>query len=234
MKTTTRTRACISNNLHTAFMFKSSIRIDLSFLLFSVLHLDLSKLYLSLSLFILRCLSSSYTHTQHTPTHCTLVYGNCNEAMKHQIQLQSNSSATLSNKRKPGNSRPQIHFGWCMVVPPPRPSTHWMTTISPSAPFLTHRCSSYAVAVHLSRFWFLCIHTQSHTDTHTHSHIHWPTYSQIQPPSSSISSPKTTKRSVSFYHIQHVKQSWNEKPPRKVHKIKARRAISFSFSFSTH
>lgn len=124
---------------------------------------------ISLSLFISRCLSSSYTHTQHTPTHCTLVYGNCNEAMKHQNQLQSNSSATLSNKRKPGNSRPQIHFGWCMVVPPPRPSTHWMTTISPSAPFLTHRCSSYAVAVHLSRFWFLCIHTQSHTDTHTHT-----------------------------------------------------------------
>lgn len=125
MKTTTRTRACISNNLYTAFMFKSSIRIDLSFLLFSVLHLDLSKLYLSLSLFISRCLSSSYTtHTQHTPTHCILVYGNCNEAMKHQIQLQSNSSATLSNKRKPGNSRPQIHFGWCMVVPPPCPSTH--------------------------------------------------------------------------------------------------------------
>lgn len=68
MKTTTRTRACISNNLHTAFMFKSSIRIDLSFLLFSVLHLDLSKLYLSLSIYLALSLFIIHTHTTHTNT----------------------------------------------------------------------------------------------------------------------------------------------------------------------
>lgn len=67
MKTTTRTRACISKNLHTAFMFKSSIRIDLSFLLFLVLHLDLSKLYLSL--YLSRAVSLHHTHTHNTHQH---------------------------------------------------------------------------------------------------------------------------------------------------------------------
>lgn len=125
---------------------------------------------ISLSLFISRCLSSSYTHTQHTPTHCTLVYGNCNEAMKHQIQLQSNSSATLSNKRKPGNSRPQIHFGWCMVVPPPPPLNSLNDHNKPLWSLSSLIGALPMQLLFISLAFDFCAYTHSHTPTHTHIH----------------------------------------------------------------
>lgn len=77
-----------------------------------------------------------------------------------------------------------------------------------------------------------CAYTHSHTPKHTHTFT-GPRTHKYSPLSPSISPPKTTKRSVSFYQI-HVKQSWNEKPPRKVHKVKEKDELCRSPSLSPH
>lgn len=114
------------------------------------------------------------------------------------------------------------------LPPAPRPLPlllwHWMTTMTPLIGALPMQL------LFISRFWFLCIHTHTLTNTHTHTGSLTHLLTNTVP----FSPPKTTKLSVSPCHTQHRPSKWNEKPQKSANQIWKKQDERSSRSTNTH